>query len=214
MTARETMLPETANRAGWTLDHANSVYEAIFNLAYIVGPGIGGLLIATLGGVNTMWVTAGAFVLSICSIGILRLEGAGTPDRAVRAGGVRVVPEVLHRPRRAGTAGLGPDGAEYRRARRRAGLRSHIEVHAQANRHADRRSHPRRGHDRHRLPAAAAGDPPTVCCGRLRLRADCADLQLRHADPRAPAPAWPSRRGDGIAGLRRGTTGSDPGRWV
>ena len=88
MTARETMLPEAANRAGWTLDHANSVYEAIFNLAYIVGPGIGGLLIATLGGVNTMWVTAGAFVLSICAIGVLRLDGAGRPDRAVRAGGV------------------------------------------------------------------------------------------------------------------------------
>ena len=65
MTARETMLPEAATRAGWTLDHANSVYEAVFNLAYIVGPGIGGLLIATLGGINTMWVTAGAFVLSI-----------------------------------------------------------------------------------------------------------------------------------------------------
>ena len=39
MTARETMLPEAATRAGWTLDHANSVYEAVFNLAYIVGPG-------------------------------------------------------------------------------------------------------------------------------------------------------------------------------
>ncbi len=88
MTARETMLPEAATRAGWTLDHANSVYEAIFNLAYIVGPGIGGLLIATLGGVNTMWVTAGTFALSICVIGILRLEGAGTPDPTVRAGGV------------------------------------------------------------------------------------------------------------------------------
>lgn len=88
MTARETMLPEAATRAGWTLDHANSVYEAIFNLAYIVGPGIGGLLIATLGGVNTMGVTAGAFALSICAIGFLRLEGAGTPDPAVRAGGV------------------------------------------------------------------------------------------------------------------------------
>ncbi len=49
MTARETMLPEAASRAGWTLDHANSVYEAVFNLSYIVGPGIGGLLIATLG---------------------------------------------------------------------------------------------------------------------------------------------------------------------
>src|SRR3954471_22920679 len=64
MTARETMLPEAAHRAGWTLDHANSVYEAVFNLSYIVGPGVGGLMIATLGGVNTMWVTAGAFVLS------------------------------------------------------------------------------------------------------------------------------------------------------
>lgn len=82
MTARETMLPEAAQRAGWTLDRANSVYEAIFNLAYIVGPGIGGLLIATLGGVETMWVTAGAFVLSIGAVAALRLEGAGVPDRA------------------------------------------------------------------------------------------------------------------------------------
>lgn len=80
MTARETMLPEAAARAGWTLDHANSVYEAVFNLAYIVGPGIGGLLIATLGGINTMWVTAATFVLSIGAILALRLEGAGTPD--------------------------------------------------------------------------------------------------------------------------------------
>ncbi|MDT5364351.1 MAG: hypothetical protein QOC69_6113 [Mycobacterium sp.] len=80
MTARETMLPEAAKRAGWTLDHANSVYEAVFNLAYIVGPGIGGLLITTLGGINTMWVTAGAFGLSIVAIAVLRLEGAGKPD--------------------------------------------------------------------------------------------------------------------------------------
>jgi H+ antiporter protein len=88
MTARETMLPEAANRAGWTLDHANSVYEAVFNLSYIVGPGLGGLMIATLGGVNTMWVTAGAFVLSICAIAVLRLEGADRPDRAALPEGV------------------------------------------------------------------------------------------------------------------------------
>jgi H+ antiporter protein len=88
MTARETMLPEAATRAGWTRDHANSVYEAIFNLAYIVGPGIGGLLIATLGGINTMWVTAGAFGLSIVVIAVLRLEGTGKPDRAALPEGV------------------------------------------------------------------------------------------------------------------------------
>ena len=88
MTARETMLPEAATRAGWTLDHANSVYEAVFNLSYIVGPGIGGLLIATLGGVNTMWVTAGAFCLSIAVIATLRLEGTGKPDRSQLTEGV------------------------------------------------------------------------------------------------------------------------------
>ena len=81
MTARESMLPEAAARAGWTLDRANGIFEAVFNLAYIVGPGIGGLLITTLGGIDTMWVTAGAFALSIAAISVLRLEGAGRPDR-------------------------------------------------------------------------------------------------------------------------------------
>ena len=97
MTARETMLPEAAMRAGWTLDHANSVYEAVFNLSYIVGPGLGGLLIATLGGVNTMWVTASAFVLSIIAISTLRLEGAGTPDANALPDGIWAgIVEGLH----------------------------------------------------------------------------------------------------------------------
>jgi H+ antiporter protein len=88
MTARQSMLPEAAARAGWTLDHTNSLYEAVFNLAYITGPGVGGLLIATLGGVNTMWVTAGVFVLSILTMAMLRLEGAGRPARDTRPDGV------------------------------------------------------------------------------------------------------------------------------
>jgi MFS family permease len=88
MTARETMLPEAAAQARWSLDRANSVYEAAFNLAYIVGPGIGGLLIATLGGIETMWVTGAAFLLSLLAIAVLRLEGAGVPDPSTRAGGV------------------------------------------------------------------------------------------------------------------------------
>jgi MFS family permease len=81
MTARQSMLPEAAARARWTLDHTNSVYEAVFNLAYITGPGIGGLLIATLGGINTMWVTAALFGLAILAMAVLRLEGAGRPAR-------------------------------------------------------------------------------------------------------------------------------------
>lgn len=86
-TARESMLPEAAARAGWSLARTNSVYEAILNLGFIVGPGIGGLMIATVGGINTMWVTAGLFGLSILTIGPLRLAGAGTPGRETRPSG-------------------------------------------------------------------------------------------------------------------------------
>lgn len=88
MTARQSMLPEAAGRADWTLDHTNSMYEAVFNLAYIAGPGIGGLLIATVGGVNTMWVTAAAFGLSILAMAMLRLEGADRPEPEDRPDGV------------------------------------------------------------------------------------------------------------------------------
>jgi H+ antiporter protein len=87
-TARQSMLPEAAARAGWSLDRTNSIYEAILNLAYIVGPGIGGLMIATVGGVNTMWVTAGCFGLSFLAIGALRLEGTGKPPHATRPDGL------------------------------------------------------------------------------------------------------------------------------
>src|ERR1700743_2298883 len=43
-TARQSMLPEAAARAGWSLDRTNSVYEAILNLPYIPRPGIGGVV--------------------------------------------------------------------------------------------------------------------------------------------------------------------------
>ncbi|OMC40635.1 MFS transporter [Mycobacterium sp. IS-1264] len=87
-TARDSMLPEAAGRARWSLDRTNSIYEAIQNLGFIVGPGIGGLMIATVGGVNTMWLTAGLFGLSILAIGALRLEGAGKPHHATRPTGL------------------------------------------------------------------------------------------------------------------------------
>src|ERR1700758_2552611 len=87
-TARQSMLPEAAGRAGWSLDRPNSVYEAILNLAYIVGPGIGGLMIAAVGGINTMWITAGCFGLSFLAIGALRLEGTGRPHRTTRPHGL------------------------------------------------------------------------------------------------------------------------------
>ncbi|OBK54515.1 MFS transporter [Mycobacterium kubicae] len=88
ITARQSMLPEAAARAGWSLDSVNSSYEAILNLGFVVGPGIGGLMIATVGGITTMWLTASAFGLSILAIAALRLEGVGKPHRTTRPEGL------------------------------------------------------------------------------------------------------------------------------
>lgn len=88
ITARQSMLPEAAARAGWSLDRVNSIYEAMQSLAFMVGPGIGGLMIATVGGITTMWITAGAFALSILAIAVLRLEGADKPVHAARPEGL------------------------------------------------------------------------------------------------------------------------------
>ncbi|MFC4605892.1 MFS transporter [Rhodococcus kronopolitis] len=82
--ARESMLPAATRAAGWSLDRSNSLYEANYNVAYLIGPGVGGVLIATVGAVNTLWVTAACFLASIVTIAFLRLDGAGKPDHATR----------------------------------------------------------------------------------------------------------------------------------
>ncbi|GAA4479587.1 MFS transporter [Rhodococcus olei] len=84
ISARESMLPAATRAAGWRLDRVNSLYEANYNVAYLIGPGVGGVLIATVGAVNTLWVTAACFAGSIATIAFLRLDGAGVPDRATR----------------------------------------------------------------------------------------------------------------------------------
>lgn len=81
MTARETLLPAAAQAAGWRIERANGVHEAIFGLAFLIGPGVGGLLIATVGPEATFWVTAGGFALSVLLVAAVRLPGAGRPER-------------------------------------------------------------------------------------------------------------------------------------
>ena len=78
------LLPAATRTAKWKLDRTNSVYEANFNVAYLIGPGIGGVLIATIGAVNTLWVTAAGFVFSIVVVAFIRLPGAGVPEHEHR----------------------------------------------------------------------------------------------------------------------------------
>ncbi len=247
-TARESMLPEAAARAGWSLARTNSLYEAILNLGFIVGPGIGGLMIATVGGINTMWVTAALFGLSILTIGPLRLEGTGKPEREARPAGwmsgiaeglrfvwnVRVLrtlglidlavtalylpmesvlfPKYFsdqHQPAQLGWAlmaigfggvagALGYAALSKHLRRRTAVLTATLTFGA--------------------ATVGVAFLPPLpvilVLCADNRpgLRADPADLQLRHADPSPASAARSGGRGDDRVDLRGGPVGLAGGR--
>jgi MFS family permease len=78
--ARESMLPEAAAEARWTLDRANGIHETVYGLAFMVGPGLGGLLIATVGASSALVGTGVAFALAaLCVVPLRRLHGAGRP---------------------------------------------------------------------------------------------------------------------------------------
>ena len=102
-TAREAMIPEAGAEAGWPLARTNSVHEATWGVSYLIGPALGGLLIAVVGPVTTFWITAAGFVLSMIAVATdARARHRPTRprrparDRARRLGGGR--PLSLARP--------------------------------------------------------------------------------------------------------------------
>ncbi|MFG3703138.1 MFS transporter [Micromonospora sp. NPDC047670] len=81
LTARETLLPAAAQAARWRIERANGIHEAVWGLAFLIGPGVGGVLIAAIGPGPTLWVTAAGFALAVALIAAVRLPGAGRPER-------------------------------------------------------------------------------------------------------------------------------------
>lgn len=83
-TARESMIPELGAEAGWPLARTNAVHEATWGVSYLIGPAVGGVLIAVVGPANTLWVTAVGFVLGSLAVSFVRAPGTGRPARADR----------------------------------------------------------------------------------------------------------------------------------
>ena len=78
-TAREAMLPGCSTAAGWSWERANAVHEAVYGVAFLLGPGLGGLLIAWVGAENALVATAVGFGLAVLLTLFLHVEGAGRP---------------------------------------------------------------------------------------------------------------------------------------
>jgi len=88
VTARESMLPAAATAARWPLERVNGFHEAVWGVAFLVGPGVGGVLIAVVGAIGALWLTAVGFGLSIVLVSFLRLPDAGRPTAAARPAGL------------------------------------------------------------------------------------------------------------------------------
>ena len=73
------MLPQIAwIRVG--LERVNGVHEAAWGVAYLIGPGVGGVLIAWVGAAGALWATAVGFVVSAVLIAFVRVSGVGKPS--------------------------------------------------------------------------------------------------------------------------------------
>jgi MFS family permease len=87
ITAREAMLPDAARAAGLAPERANGIHEATWGVAFLVGPGVAGLLIALVGAVSTFWGTAACFAAAALLLAVVPVPGSGRPATEVRGAG-------------------------------------------------------------------------------------------------------------------------------
>jgi len=81
VTARESLLPDVAARARLPLERVNGVHEASWGLAYLIGPGIAGLLIGAIGAEYSFWAMFAGFAVSAVLVGTAKM-----PHPPIRTG--------------------------------------------------------------------------------------------------------------------------------
>jgi MFS family permease len=63
-TARQSMLPDLAERGGKMLERVNAAFAGVQRAAELAGPLLAGILVATLGTSNVLWIDAATFACS------------------------------------------------------------------------------------------------------------------------------------------------------
>ena len=82
-TARKTLLTDVAKASDADLDHLNGIHDGIMGVAWILGPAVGAGLIASVGAVNSFWVSAALFITAALAISFLRVGDAAKESREV-----------------------------------------------------------------------------------------------------------------------------------
>jgi predicted MFS family arabinose efflux permease len=82
--AREALVPQLAEQSGRSLERATSLWVSTEHIAYVVGAPAAGLLIATLGAANVLWLDAASFVLAAVLVAFGVRDGRVLAERARR----------------------------------------------------------------------------------------------------------------------------------
>lgn len=87
MTARLSLIPDLAGRAGMPVERANSAFQAIEGSSDLLGPPLAGVLIAFFGASNVLFLDAATFALSAATIAGAVPRPEWVPSEAPAAGG-------------------------------------------------------------------------------------------------------------------------------
>jgi MFS family permease len=105
-TARRTLLSDVARDTNSDLDRLNGIHEGFLGVSWIAGPAVGAWLIASVGAINSFWVSAVLFILAALSIALLRVSHVNEStnktseiksDRGLRVGFVTLWEDKLLR---------------------------------------------------------------------------------------------------------------------
>ncbi len=83
-TARAALLPDLVDQAGIRLERASGIRSGIQQGAQLVGAPLGGVLVATVGATNALWLDAASFLVSAALIGVFVAAPARSDDAEPR----------------------------------------------------------------------------------------------------------------------------------
>lgn len=81
MTARETLVANVAHTSGRSLDVIAGWRQAIFGIAYLIGPAITGILLRWLPAIQVVWITATCSAIAALLIAVMPLAPMTEPEQ-------------------------------------------------------------------------------------------------------------------------------------
>ncbi len=72
-TARKSLIPDVARAGRLDVERVNGIHEGVFAAGWVVGPALAAVGIATIGAIDSFWLTSAAFVAAVVAVAGIRV---------------------------------------------------------------------------------------------------------------------------------------------